>query len=56
MRFDLVEFASLDQGGDGGPVLRASVVAREERAFPGQSDGTDGAFDGVVVEFDAAVV
>lgn len=55
MRFDPVEFAGFNQGRDHGPVLGASVVACEESVFSVQGDGADGAFDSVVVEFDAAI-
>ena len=56
VRLDPVEFAGFDQGRDDGPVLCASVVPGEERVFAVQGDGTDGALDWVVIEFDAAVV
>ena len=55
MRFDPVELAGFDQRCDDGPVLCASIMSGEERVFTVQGDGTDGAFDGVVIEFDAAV-
>jgi len=55
MRFDLVEFASFDQGRDDGPVLCASIVSGEQSVFPVQSDWTDGAFNGIIVELDAAI-
>ena len=37
-------------------VRRALVGAREQCIFPVECDGADGAFDGVVVELDAAVI
>ena len=56
MGLDPVEFTGLDQGRDDGPVLCAGIVTREERILSVQGDGTYGAFDGIVVEFDATVV
>ena len=56
MRFDPVEFAGFDQGGDDGPVLCAGIMTGEERVFAVEGDGTDGALDGIVVEFDAAII
>ena len=56
MGFDSVEFAGLDQGCDDGPVLRSGIMACEERIFAVEGDGTDGALDGVGIQFDATVV
>lgn len=56
MWLDPVEFTGLDQGCDDGPVLCACIVAREERIFAVEGDGTDGALNGVGIQFDAAVV
>ena len=56
MGLDPVEFACLDQGRDDGPVLCASIMSRKERVFAVESDGSDGALDGIVVEFDTSVV
>lgn len=53
---DPIEFAGFDQGGDDGPVLRASIMSGEERVFTVEGDGTDGALDGVGIQFDATVV
>ena len=53
---DLVQLTGLDQGGDGGPVLGAAIRACEQSIFPVERDGADGAFDGVVVELDAAII
>ena len=50
-----VEFAGLDQGRDDGPVLYARIVHREERVFPVQGNGTDGALDRIIIELDAAI-
>ena len=56
MEFNPVEFAGLDQRRDDGPVLRAGIVTCEGRGFAIEGDGTDGALDGVGIQFDAAVV
>src|SRR5580692_296764 len=37
-------------------MLSAAVRPCEQSIFPGERDGADGAFDGVVVELDAAIV
>src|ERR1700722_14302744 len=37
-------------------MLGTSVGTREQRVFPAERDRADGALDGVVVEFDAAVI
>ncbi len=55
-RIEIVEFAGLDQSSDGGPMLGAAIGTCEQRIFTIERDGTDRSFDGVVVEFDAAVV
>jgi hypothetical protein len=55
MRLNPVEFTGFDQGRDDGPVLCASIMSSEERVFAVERYGTDGAFNGVVIEFDAAV-
>jgi hypothetical protein len=55
-RIDVVQLAGFDQRGDGGPVLGASVRTREQRILSVERDRADGAFDGVVVELDAAVI
>jgi hypothetical protein len=49
-RVDVVEFAGLDERSDGGPVFGAAIRSREQRIFPVERDGADGAFDGIVVE------
>ena len=56
MWFNPVEFTGLDQGRDDGPVLCARIVAREERVLSVEGDGADRSFNGIVVEFDAAIV
>ena len=55
MWLDPVEFASLDQGRDDCPVLCASIMSCEERVFAVEGNGTDCAFDGIVIDFDAAI-
>lgn len=55
MGLNPVEFASFDQRRDDCPVLRASIMSGKECVFAVQGDGADGAFDGIVVEFDAAI-
>ena len=37
-------------------VLGATIRACEQSIFPVERDGADGAFDGIVVELDAAIV
>jgi hypothetical protein len=55
VRFDIVEFAGLDERREHGPVLGASAVAREERVLTLQGDGADRAFDGITVHLGAAI-
>src|SRR6478609_3520283 len=55
-RVDIVQLTGLDQRGDSGPVFGAAIRTGEQRIFPVERDGADGAFDGVVVELDAAIV
>lgn len=52
---NLVHFAGFDQRRDDGPVLCACIMTCEERVFAVQSDGANGALDGIVVELDATV-
>ena len=44
MGLDGIEFAGLNQRGDGGPVCGAGIVSGEEGVFAVQGDGADGAF------------
>jgi hypothetical protein len=37
-------------------VFGAAIRSREQRIFPVERDGADGAFDGIVVELDTAIV
>lgn len=55
VRIDAVHFAGLDERGDDGPVLGSGVMTCEECILSVQRDGADGAFDGVVVDLDAAI-
>src|SRR5258708_39643181 len=55
-RVDIVQLTGLDQRGDGGPVFGATIRTCEQCILPIKRDGADGAFDGVVVELDAAIV
>lgn len=55
MRLDPVEFAGFDQRCDDGPTLCPGIVSGEECVFAVQGDGADGSFNGIIVEFDAAV-
>ena len=56
MGIDVVHLAGLDERGDDGPVFGPGVVACKEGVLAVQGDGADGAFDGVVVDLDAAIV
>ena len=53
---DAVETGGGEQGGDAGPGPAAAVGAGEEAVLSGDGLGPDGAFDGVAVDVDAAVV
>lgn len=55
-RIDVVELASLDQGRDDSPVFGTAVGSGKQRVLATELDATDGSFDGIVVEFDAAVI
>ncbi len=55
MRIDRVHLAGFDQLGDDGPVFGTGVVACEEGVLAVQGDGSNGAFDGVVVDLDTSV-
>ena len=56
MRLDAGELAGLDQRGDDRPVIGTTIGAGEQRVLSRQSQGADGALDGVVVDLDPAVV
>lgn len=56
MGFNPVEFAGFDHGRDDGPVLCSGIMACEERVFAVEGDWSDGALDGVGIQFDATVV
>jgi hypothetical protein len=53
---DVIEFCSGDEGTDRRPAGRAAVGSCEEVVLASERDRADGAFDGVGVEFDAAVI
>jgi hypothetical protein len=55
-RIDIVQLTGFNQGRDDGPMLGAAVRTCKQRVFPVQRDRTDGAFDGVVVELNAAII
>jgi len=54
-RIDVVQLTGLDQRSDGGPVFGAAIRAGEQSIFSIERDGADGAFDGILVELDAAI-
>ena len=56
LRVDAIHFAGCDQRGHDCPMFGAAVGAGEEMILAAERNGTDGAFDGVGVDFDAAVV
>lgn len=55
LRINGVEFGSLNDRGDGGPVFGSGVMASEECILPIESFRPDGSLHAVVVDFDAAV-
>src|SRR5437764_1703752 len=55
-RLHVVELCRGDEGTDGGPSLSATIGAGEQMVLTPQRDGSDRAFDGIVVELDTAVV
>lgn len=55
-RINIVQLTGFDQRSDGGPMVGAAVRTCKQRVFPVQRDRTDGAFDGVVVELNAAII
>ena len=54
-RIDSIEFAGLNERGDGRPVLGSSVVPCKQRVFPVKGYWPDGSFNGVVVDLDATI-
>ena len=54
--FDIIEFGGFDERGDDAPVASPRVMAGEERILAVEGDGSDRAFDAVVVDLDAAVL
>jgi hypothetical protein len=55
-RIDVVQLAAFDQGRDDGLMLSAAVGAGERSILSVECDRADGAFDGVVVGVDAAII
>jgi hypothetical protein len=55
-RVDVIQFAGFDQSSDGGPMLGAAVRTPEQCILSVERDRADRAFNGVVVELDAAVI
>jgi hypothetical protein len=55
-RVEAVEFGGADQAVDRGGALAAGIRACEQVVLAAQSDGAQGAFRGVVVDLDAAIV
>ena len=55
LRVDVIELGGFDERGEDGPVFGAAVGAGEQAVIAVQRQGPDGAFDGVVVDLDAAV-
>ena len=45
----VIEFCRGDEGADGGPSLSATIGAGEQMVLTPQRDGSDRAFDGIVV-------
>jgi hypothetical protein len=56
LRIDVVQFASLNERSDAGPVRGALIVAGEECVLAIQHNRADASFDNVGVEFDATIV
>ena len=52
----VVELCRGDEGTDGRPSLSAAIGTGEQMILAPQRDGSDRAFDGIVVELDTAVV
>jgi|TARA_R110000824_G_scaffold391723_1_gene589680 hypothetical protein len=56
VRVDADEFAVLDERGDHGPVIATLVGSGEQGIFAIEGERADGAFDGVIVEIEAAII
>lgn len=56
MGVDPVEFASLEEGGDYGPVLGSGVMTREECVLAVQRNRADRSLHGVGIQLDAAIL
>lgn len=55
LRINGVEFAGLNERGDGGPVFGSGVMAGEECILPIEGYRPDGSLHAVVVDLDASV-
>jgi hypothetical protein len=55
-RLHVVELCRGNEGTDGGPSLSPTIGPGEQMVLTPQCDGSDRAFDGIVVELDTAVV
>ena len=55
-RVDAIELGGLDQGEGDSPVLGCGVGAGEQGVLAAQCNGAHGAFDGVGVDLEAAIV
>src|ERR1700704_215891 len=53
---DIIQLRRLDQGGDDGPMPPAAVGPGEQGVLSTESDRAHGPFDGVGIEFQAAVI
>src|SRR6478609_367259 len=56
MWIDVDTLAGLDERGDDGPVLAATIGACEERIFTVQRDGADRALHDIRIYLDAAII
>lgn len=56
MGFDGVKFGGFDEGSHGCPALAAAVTACEQMVLAAERDGSDGAFDRIGIELDAAIL
>jgi hypothetical protein len=55
-RLDVVELGGCQKRSDNGPAGRTAVGSGERVVLGAQRDGANGAFDGVVVEFNTPVI
>ena len=54
--FDPVELAGFDEGTDDGPAFAAAIASGKKMVFASESSGPYGAFDGIGVEIDVAII